>query len=1379
MRRRKHFSLRSLLGATVMVLALAFALVDPWEILNHDHVRRTHALSLDPDTSMVYLSDLEYDPDRTNVGYASVTYDRNLETRYNNGLIALNVDGNKKLFIKGIVAHSNSNVVYNLTDLTDFAYFTAYLGNDASRGANGDGLRFTIAVSNDGDNWEDRTPAEVQNVTFKGENDAVKVKVEISGYKYLRLSSQGLRNITADHASYGDAKLIKADYVETDTTVDFIKPVAEYDALIQNTALDQQLANNELTILQRAFVQNIGYDLLQTYASYNQDYYETLDWILHDETALRYYITGGAPIGGYVNSLKVLVQLYQAYKTDLEDTQVTSQNVVLGDLYLRMMIAISLTHSASVPSWIGGGQYSDPIKRYQIYKDLHSADLLENRIFETLNVENMRWVVNSMLTDEELPWLNAYARRFPVTSGSRKAPYNREPYIFIRYTFGYNYSREIYYDLAKQTEWDDKYALMAHGVPYGTPGKPKLWMVFEEGAVCGGTSKTGANLNAAFGWPSAVIGQPGHAAYLEYWQTDDGQGYWGIQNNISGWTASEKSERLLAGWGSNNWDSYYQVSYVPYAQNALNDLDNYNKALETLLLADSYPNDFDQREQIYRQALSYQSIHMNAWYNLIRLYQADSRKTEEDFLRLAREIAANLYYYPLPMFDLLNLIKPSLTTTSGEARLLSITHNALEEGTKVNADSGLLQPGITTTMANYLLGHSDTSVASFSFDGGQAGQIVLADRFQESGEEIYYEYSLDGQKTWTQTRDAKHQLTTPEIASINAENDIIIHFVGAAPDNIFVIDITEQNAPDNIYNNDIENRVIGASDVMEWRMDGENAWTSFAAAQPDLSGDKTVWVRYGAHATSLTGPEISLSYTEDVVDVKSKYVPVNRLSIAAVSSEATAQGRHATNAIDGNMNTNWHSAWNGSDTERYITVKFDAPLKLTAMDYIPGGGGNGRVLDGKVEISLDGQNWQLLEGFSGWANNDSTKTLRFQSPQLAQYVRFTGTRTSSAGGGSFMTAKMLNFYEDATELPTASISYSPSSLTNQNVTATLEGLGGSIHVVNNDGNGFYVFQNNGEFTFEIENYNGLKNYITAKVDWIDRVAPSASIEYANNPDGSVTARLVHEDEEIVMLGSGVREHTFASNGQHMFEFRDLAGNVSQKIAQVDWITASQPEQPSNPEKPSTPNTPNIPVTPEKPSEPSGNRPSTDDTSSTGDTNSGQGQNSSSVTTPSGNVTVDVAESNDTSGLTLGTKDLALTESLKQKFGEQSEYFSVYFVDTDGNRVATSLPVTMQIKLKDGQEFTGVYQVLPNGSTKTVDYVRVNDKEIRITAPNTGDYLVAYAKPSGTTEEAVSPQGVSESTKDGANLTWLWWIGGGIIFIIMVGLIGGAASNRRR
>lgn len=101
----------------------------------------------------VYLSDIPYDKNNSSVGWGQVTLDKNLDTKYNKGLITLIIDGKPKSFLKGIAAHATSTVVYDINGL-GYDYFSTYYGVDASRGSTGNGVKFSIYTSIDGVNWD-------------------------------------------------------------------------------------------------------------------------------------------------------------------------------------------------------------------------------------------------------------------------------------------------------------------------------------------------------------------------------------------------------------------------------------------------------------------------------------------------------------------------------------------------------------------------------------------------------------------------------------------------------------------------------------------------------------------------------------------------------------------------------------------------------------------------------------------------------------------------------------------------------------------------------------------------------------------------------------------------------------------------------------------------------------------------------------------------------------------------------------------------------------------------------------------------------------------------------------------------------------------------
>ena len=565
--------------------------------------------------------------------------------------------------------------------------------------------------------------------------------------------------------------------MENTTEVDFIKTVEEYDKKIKTYSVNQEITGEyELALLQREFVKNVGYDILQQFVRYSDDNYQVISWLMNNVYNLRLYIIGGEPDGSYIESLRILSQLYATYKEDLNSEEVTANGTALKDLYRRMMITLSLTHSTDVGLWAGGmtNNPNDPnnsnaVTRYEIYKKMHQEGKLDNKIFESLTIEEMRFVMNNIIDDEEIEWLNEYTTEKD----------SRNPYTYIEYTFGYEYSKSEYYDPLNYEKWNKKYNLEKYNITYKT-GYPKLWIVFEEGGVCGALSKTGSNIWGSYGVPSSVVGQPGNAAYIYYSLDDNGNGIWNLYNDISGWQQSSKTEKLRIrmpnGWGNGSYASQYPVPYILLAQGALNDFDNYEKSEEILLLANTYKGNKEELYNIYRRALEVQPLNFDAWYGLVNLYTSDDTKTDEEKYMLAQEIATSLKYYPLPMHDLLKLMEPSIEETEYTVAFNVLLTKTLTEATQVTSNETIQEVAVRE-VANYLLGNTDTEIATFSFDGENAGAIVLGSRFEGVG--VAWEYSLNNQETWIQTHEHKLQLTNDEIESITAENDILVHIVGA------------------------------------------------------------------------------------------------------------------------------------------------------------------------------------------------------------------------------------------------------------------------------------------------------------------------------------------------------------------------------------------------------------------------------------------------------------------------------------------------------------------------------------------------------------------------------------------------------------------------
>ncbi len=992
----------------------------------------TTALAYDA-TKRIYLSDIDYLKDSSYVenGYY-IRMDKNNDSK----LISVNVDGKTKPFIKGISAWATSNLVYDLREL-DYDYFTAYLGVDASRTEtyyNG-GVIFTIYTSMDGETWNQAFKTGI----LKGWDDAVFAKVNIQDVNYLRLyayeNGDSWYSHWYDDAVYADAKLVTEDYEENNVTSGIVQPVGYYDQLIREGDTNPDSSKDyQLFLLQREFVQNVGYDVLQAYLSYSEEYRTTISWLMSHKEILEEFLLGGTPDGSYGTAITILSQLYEKYKNDLNDP-------TYGKLYLKMMISLSLTHSANVGLWVTGApdnpddtNGSNAINRYAIYKKLHQDGLLKKEIFENISVEEMRFVMNNIIDDEEIMWLNNFATINKST----------DPYKYVTYRSGYDYYKEQYYNLSRMNEWNQKirkelnpnpYSFLtpytdANGkvytIQYGIANRPKLWVVFEEGGVCGAISKTGSNLIGSYGVPSTVVSQPGHAAYIYMNLDQNGKKIWTLYNDVSGWGQTGKTEKLSVrmpnGWGTGSYVGSFPGSYILLAQAALNDYDNYANAEKIMMKAGTYQNDTTKLKEIYENAIQVQNINFDAWLGLVNTYLNDSHTTEEELLKLAQRITTDLRYYPLPMHDLMRLMD-SKFTGGNHAIYLNLIHTALTAASKAT-DQDVLQARPTQQVANYLLQNHDTKIATFSFDGENANQIILADRYVGNG--VVWEYSLDGGENWIRVNENSTKLTEEQLKLVNAENDILIRIVGAM-ESIYDIDITESNVPPIVYNNDLENKVIGANETMEWRLQENKNWTSFQTQEPDLSGNKTVYVRTGYTGTKLASKEVVLKFTKDSDDKTQKYVSNSRISVDDFSTDEPSQNNAVKNAIDGNINTIWHTKWDGSDTEKYIILKVDTPIYLTKLQYLPRqDANNGKITKADVLISMDGETWEVVAENIIWDTSKNMKELVLEEGKQAQYIKLVGKETY----GSYASAAMINLFEDSTKIkevePTPSGSTVPS-----------------------------------------------------------------------------------------------------------------------------------------------------------------------------------------------------------------------------------------------------------------------------------------------------------------------------------------------------------------
>lgn len=1113
---------------------------------------------------LVYLSDITYL--KAEVGWGgSAFFDKNND----NTPLNLKINGANTVVQKGIWAHATSTIEYDLTNYSNYTQFITYCGISTKVANSGDGVKFYVYTSKDGQNWDLRTD---ENPTpLKSANDARYLRIDLNGAKYLRLYANQNGNNAQDHAVWGDAKLVTSTYQDK-----IMMTVEEFDEMLMPAYQRGPIQEDAvLPLLQREFIKNVGQYQLRCFVDEEPRHKETLEWFLQDEEALRLWTIGGAPNGTYLQALRVLDDLYHAHKEDLEAEGVTESGVPYKELYLKMMLSLSLSHSKNVSLWTGSNPPSNAVTRYEIYKKMHKDNQLRDKqMFENFTVEEMRIVMFTNIDDEEILWLHDYTMRYSTWEE------RVNPYKYIKYTLPqyFNYRRPQYYTAENYDKWNKKYNLEKYNITYQYP-IPKLWIVFEEGAVCGGLSKTAANIYGVWGYPSKVCGQPGHAAYIALENAGGGKNAWRLYYNVAAgaWTNTDAGGRIPNGWGHRYATSNGNIkpgSYHFLAQEALNEYDKYEKAELILLQENIYKNDRVKLEQIYRDALEEERINLDAWIGLVDLCITDPSTTEQEALALAEEIAEVMKYHPLPMYDLTRRLGTKITTPENRSQLMLLQEKTWKAATKASSSETLYAKEIKV-IAEQLLGIVNPNLATFSFNGANAGKIILSSQLQSA--QVNWSYSIDGGTTWKDCYEHQVQLTPEEIASINANQDIKIHISGLPmePKNIYTIDITQRAFPGGVTPNDEEDRLYGTTSEMEWSLDPSNGWNSFAGTNPIFEGEKVVYVRVVAKGTQLASNPVHYTFHKNNSDDTKWYIKSTNLQIYEVNGTNPSDGGNwKTNILDGNVNTYWRSYY--GVLPAYIKIKLDQPRYLSRLEFTPdksallfGGIPFGRAKNVNVYVSMDGDTWDLAASGNNLGDNVNTKTIDLSEPKKAAYVKLECTSVYDGPNKTF-TLSTLKLYENVivNETPRADVNYSITTKTNQNVTAELVNITRPITVTNNNGSLSHTFTENGEFTFEFEDEDGNKGSATAVVDWIDKTAPKATVEFSTTDptNDEVVATLSFDKPNITVLSEGVntdqetgaRSITFDKNTTYELRFSDALGNIGTETITVDWIDKDPP-----------------------------------------------------------------------------------------------------------------------------------------------------------------------------------------------------------------------------
>ncbi|MBK3520014.1 beta-galactosidase small subunit-related protein, partial [Carboxylicivirga marina] len=130
--------------------------------------------------------------------------------------------------------------------------------------------------------------------------------------------------------------------------------------------------------------------------------------------------------------------------------------------------------------------------------------------------------------------------------------------------------------------------------------------------------------------------------------------------------------------------------------------------------------------------------------------------------------------------------------------------------------------------------------------------------------------------------------------------------------------------------------------------------------------------------------------------------------VVFVSSEEPGAGAAATNLVDGDPSTIWHTMYSVTVAQFPHWVDFDCGEAKTikGFTYQPRQSGrHGDIKDYSIHVSMDGKNWGEPVHEGQFSKDKKEKRVLFKEPLKARYMRFTGVSSQNgqdfAGGAEF------------------------------------------------------------------------------------------------------------------------------------------------------------------------------------------------------------------------------------------------------------------------------------------------------------------------------------------------------------------------------------------
>ncbi|KAG7349275.1 hypothetical protein IV203_011872 [Nitzschia inconspicua] len=276
---------------------------------------------------------------------------------------------------------------------------------------------------------------------------------------------------------------------------------------ILRTNKDLQQCLFECTVL----VQSTTTKLAAWCAEDPDQHHALLDVFLADIGCMKAFLLAGGPVHGNFGPALVLCgKLHLQMKQKGEEEENSKRSKLLE----RLALAVALEHASPIPIWKHENtDQVNPVQRFWHYADAHLDGALD-ATFDQLSVWEMRMVVDSNATHEDLTWAREYLKAYRPDEILTADEHWRYA-LAVRSDVGY---RQPDHDF---TNYKD---------------------LLSAGGKCGARAWFGRFICKAWGIPTWGIRQPGHAA-MTRWTTDG----WCICLGAAKWDISWWDETRFSG----------------------------------------------------------------------------------------------------------------------------------------------------------------------------------------------------------------------------------------------------------------------------------------------------------------------------------------------------------------------------------------------------------------------------------------------------------------------------------------------------------------------------------------------------------------------------------------------------------------------------------------------------------------------------------------------------------------------------------------------------------------------------------------------------------------------------------------------------------------